>query len=139
MSVSLVDGHIDDDTPKMTDEQIIKALECCVSNNLDSCDDCPIKIECFTETVDCKKEALDLINRQKAEIERLTTRLDDKETQLDRLTIYFDEAVNRKVDDFMKRLESKLANNTDITAVGYQSVIADIINLVKEMVGAESG
>lgn len=55
----------------MTDAEIIKALECCCSNNIDSCEECPIKIECYTETIDCKKEALDLINRQKAEIERL--------------------------------------------------------------------
>ena len=52
----------------MTDEQIIKALECCKIGN---CDDCPfygIKEDC---DVELPEEALNIINRQKAEIERL--------------------------------------------------------------------
>lgn len=54
----------------MTDEQIIKALECCVKTEFIS--DCA-KCEMFA--FDCKdiliENALDLINRQKAEIERM--------------------------------------------------------------------
>ena len=52
----------------MTDEQIIKALECC---KIGECDDCPfygVKEDC---EVELPEEALNLINRQKAEIERL--------------------------------------------------------------------
>lgn len=52
----------------MTDEQIVKALECCKIGN---CDDCPfygVKEDC---EVELPEEALDLINRQKAENERL--------------------------------------------------------------------
>lgn len=41
--------------------------------------------------------------------------------------------------EFAERLEPKLANNTDISAVGYQSVIDDIENLIKEMVGEDNG
>ena len=66
MSVSLINGHIDDE---MTDEQIIKALECCLGY---SCSGCPCEkgasILCLD---DLHRYALDLINRQKAEIERL--------------------------------------------------------------------
>ena len=55
----------------MTDNDIIKALECCVVSD-DSCSDsCPLRhIEgnCFYIL---NKPILDLINRQKAEIERL--------------------------------------------------------------------
>ena len=55
----------------MTDNEIIKALECCGSKGLLSfCDDCP-----YCEGGWCinkmPKDTLDLINRQKAEIERL--------------------------------------------------------------------
>lgn len=54
----------------MTDNEIIKALECCVKTEFIS--DCA-KCEMFA--FDCKdiliENALDLINRQKAEIERL--------------------------------------------------------------------
>ena len=53
----------------MTDTEIIKALECCVSRK-NSCNGCP------AHTMNCTPRvamafALDLINRQKEEIERL--------------------------------------------------------------------
>ena len=57
----------------MTDNEIIKALECCSMDNVKDCDCCPYneiqtKTYCANELI---KDALDLINRQKAEIERL--------------------------------------------------------------------
>ena len=71
-NVSLIDGHIDNDV--MTDEQIIKGLEYKI-NVL--CDTCDIKDkECCTTCVfGLAKATLDLINRQKAEIERLRNAL----------------------------------------------------------------
>ena len=70
-NVSLVDGHIDNG---MSDEDIIKALECCkYSVNNKDCENCPY-VECETMTGcvgELLEDALDLINRQKAEIERL--------------------------------------------------------------------
>ncbi len=57
---------------KFTDEEVIKALECCLnSRHLMSCQEC-----CFRgKSVNCvywlEYNALDLINRQKAKIERL--------------------------------------------------------------------
>ena len=53
----------------MTDNEIIKALECCGGSN---CHECPIE-GC---TDDIFGNALDLINRQKAEIERLKKKID---------------------------------------------------------------
>ena len=53
----------------MTDNEIIKALECCTTNGA-SCKDCPAFVK--VDRSNCKKYfrgALDLINRQKAEIE----------------------------------------------------------------------
>lgn len=59
----------------MTDNEIIKALEYCTSSDIShsSCRDCP----CFEHPEGCVtlKDALALILRQKAEIERLTTEL----------------------------------------------------------------
>ena len=61
----------------MTDNEIIKALECCGTARLrehegdeSPCTDCPMQIceDCEVGLPDC---ALDLINRQKAEIEKL--------------------------------------------------------------------
>ena len=60
----------------MTDNEIIKALECC-SNGLDGCRECPAKehnLECGNVL---KFRALNLINRQKAEIARLKQTQDD--------------------------------------------------------------
>ena len=51
----------------MTDNEIIKTLECCINNK---CSNCPQRKMACSETV-AMENALDLINRQKAEIERL--------------------------------------------------------------------
>ena len=56
----------------MTDNEIIKALECCnKSDNGKGCFECPYRQYC----PDClrrrNEDTIDLINRQKAEIERL--------------------------------------------------------------------
>ena len=51
----------------MTDNEIIKALECCSDSN---CHECPIE-GC---TDDIFRNALDLINRQKARIKELEER-----------------------------------------------------------------
>ena len=58
----------------MTDEQIIKALECCATDDGDDCFQCPYGNIVYKPgdggcVNRCRKEALDLINRQKAEVE----------------------------------------------------------------------
>ena len=55
----------------MTDNEIIKVLECCMqTENISCCAKCSLRDKdyCYSEV---SKYALDLINRQKAEIERL--------------------------------------------------------------------
>ena len=56
----------------MTDNDIVKALECCVEGTSTACFECPFRLTPYTA---CKtlaeKQAIDLINRQKEEIERL--------------------------------------------------------------------
>lgn len=53
----------------MTDNEIIKALECCMDGR--DCAECPAQGVCMHD-YDCPKSiALDLINCQKAEVERL--------------------------------------------------------------------
>lgn len=64
----------------MTDNEIIKALECCLEGcNAEGCEDCPL----YEKVEDCEIEipiiALNLINRQKAEIEKLKTQLGKRE------------------------------------------------------------
>jgi hypothetical protein len=54
----------------MTDNEIIKALECCVHDDYDYCKECS-----YLKNKPCQlnliQDAFDLINRQRAEIERL--------------------------------------------------------------------
>lgn len=50
----------------MTDNEIIKALECCMT---DTCSECPFTFAGCIDTL--PKEAIKLIKRQQAEIERL--------------------------------------------------------------------
>ena len=53
----------------MTDSEIIKALECC---NVGPCPSCPLFVKGAGHCViDLKREALGLVKRQAAEIERL--------------------------------------------------------------------
>ena len=70
-NVSMIDGHIDE--PKITDDEVIKALKCCAGEG--ACDDaCPgNKVKCETE-----KYTLDLIYRQKADVERLRDYINHK-------------------------------------------------------------
>ena len=67
----------------MTDNEIIKALECCTQGNTsDVCVDCPLRTTdiCTEEENGVLKLAIDLINRQKAEIRKLM--IDNKENEI---------------------------------------------------------
>lgn len=61
----------------MTDNEIVKALYCCLQKD-GNCDDCPYKgYQCISEKGEnvFYKDILDLINRQKADIENLNIEL----------------------------------------------------------------
>lgn len=132
MSVSLIDGHLDD-APGMTDNEIIKALECC-KNGL--CANCP-RLNTPEHILHCKEqlmcEALDLINRQKAEIERLNGNL-----------FVISNACMQRRNEAIQEFADRLADKADLIKVNaFDSKLAisqEVIdNLVKEMVGVESG
>ena len=75
--VSMIDGHIDE--PKMTDNDVIKALNDCMNTE---CRDCPLSYnQCEIEHGGVPTFIVNLINRQKAEIERLKQNL--KEAHID--------------------------------------------------------
>lgn len=80
----------------MTDNEIIKALECC-STYKGKCTDCPAFVK--VDRSNCKQVlfgAIEIINRQKAEIERLEelVYLADNETANVR-DLYFEEKSER--------------------------------------------
>lgn len=70
---------------KYTDEEVIKALECCSKDVplLNSCEGCPFAGEKCAAFL--PQTALDLINRQKAEVERLEHIRADLSKENDRL------------------------------------------------------
>ena len=134
----------------MTDEEIIKALALCSSEHLGCEDGCPyiprdIKAQFCSDAL--KKDALDLINRQKAEIKRLENhskevaenctfvmRENDKATNkrfLEALEVVKAEAIK----EFIKGL--KKYNESIYSEFKAKIINEDIDNFVKEMVGDE--
>lgn len=63
----------------MTDNEILKALECCLRDDetysADGCENCPLNSD-NNCTYALRKHSLNLINRQKAEIEELVHKLE---------------------------------------------------------------
>ena len=119
----------------MTDNDIIKALECCC--NAVECDDnCPLKHK--PSITDCNKEFLDLINRQKAEIERLqkdSKRLKKVQMQLDDAMKMYSTIKAEAVREFAERLKNKRLHIEDEGQIFKMVHCYEIDNLVKEMVG----
>ena len=116
----------------MAYKEIIKALECC-SCKPAKCDDCPCMQtgECF----EVGKYAIDLINRQKAEIEQLEK---DKE----KLAYSFANAVGQKmtakseaIKEVIEGLKSK--KTTAISCDLFEEVVrlSDIESIINEIVG----
>ena len=94
-------------TPKLTDEQIIKAYEIC--NVEGSCNDCPAKDTKYCDTL--PKDIFDLINRLKAKNLQLNSDLIILENYYEHLKQNFDETVEKN-----KRLRMKLINAVNTIA-----------------------
>jgi hypothetical protein len=131
----------------MTDNDIIKALECC--RDFGDCSLCPYEKATFENEADCAQrmhtDALDLINRQKAEIDRLEKQI--KELLIsETCELYIPmeiacrvrkghpifKAIKSEVaKEFAERLKAKAQFSEDFgdAAVSYD----DIDNIVKEM------
>ena len=117
----------------MTDNEVIKALECCGFEYGNRCSICP-KYDGGNDF--CQEElhryALDLINRQKAEIERLEKALEEQyESSIIAMDVYKSEAIK----EFAERLKLKLQWDTEFeNTLVFET---DIDNLVKEMTEVE--
>ena len=148
----------------MTDNEIVKALECCVwTRSLSDClkSGCPARkregCSYFLRTddvfegvifVELIKDAIDLINRQKAEIERLKENLN---IELKNYATEYDykikaEAVKEFAENAVKRVEKaklkyqKLCKEQgeemeEHMHIHFNGIIGIINNLLKEMVG----
>lgn len=137
----------------MTDNEIIKALEYCQSETTENCNKCPLvfKGACQQE---CLRKALDLINRQQADLEFAKNinalqmeELQKAQADNERLKKLLEEAdVNYNkcakrfykegVKEFAERLKEKAfyCERTD-RKDNFMVAEMDIDNLVAEMVG----
>lgn len=115
----------------MTDNEIIKALEYCLSGkDYDTaCMKCPIEPICESDDI-LLKYALDLINSQKAEIESLKHRKTELQIRNQELQHEKSEAIKEFIDELKNRVVNKY-EYTDIR------VFKEIDNLVKEMTEVE--
>ena len=143
----------------MTDAEIIKALECCCDTKEIVCTDkCPLyDCDCDCWSV-MKHDVLDLINRQKAEIERLNKEisisqhlLSDAWRNIEIQDKFYKTARADAIKEFVKRLKGTDGYNNHIFDACASVIVPDeykkgryektkevwelIDNLVKEMVG----
>ena len=137
----------------MTDNEIIKALECC-ANNPNECVCYESKCPLFGQkSIDIlSKNALDLIKRQKAEIERLEERIlevqrCDQELIETLHKIHEKKEKTTKAEAVKEFAEELKEHKIDVdVSYGYGReqyteavAVIDIDNLVKEMVGEGGG
>ena len=85
----------------MTDNEIIKALECC--SNGEPCANCPCQKQC--DETDLAEIALDLINRQQAEIERLKIENQSLRSAANSYKLHYNEARAEAVKEFAEKLK----------------------------------
>ena len=116
----------------MTDNEIMKALECCA--NCESCDfettNCPL-----VEEMECRsllaQKALDLITRQQAEIERLQKEVNLVSIQFQDLQEETDEIKSKAYKEFAKLLRRQSFDRLYVS-------VDEINNLLKEMAGEDN-
>lgn len=113
----------------MTDDEIVKALECCRD---DTCVSCPICTEGLCNG-GLHKNTLDLINRQKADIEQLKKDLMMCKLEKEMMYQVADEIKSVAIKDFAEQLKKRfyLFNGRCVVDV------PQIDNLVKEITEVE--
>lgn len=136
----------------MTDAEIIKAMICCTNFPVCDRDNCP-----YGESTSCAtmlgKDVVNLINRQKAEIERfkkietavngfwdeipkLAMVKNKKYPTLEELLEYIENLKNEAIKEFAERLRTEMWQDwNECSETIYCVDMKDVDNLVKEMVG----
>ena len=122
----------------MTDEQIVKALECCVGNY--PCRECPYD----NKGCEIEPDALDLINRQKAEIERLNEENEKQKIILEgiRDAVHplpfetdYDKAIKQSKSEAVREFAQAFVSDLPPTIFTRDYVKAEVFKLLKEMAG----
>lgn len=103
---------------KYTDEEVIKALECCSKSGMLNCRACPYEASCNMGESKMQAHALDLINRQKAEV-----------------AFWMDAAANAKkeaVKEFAEKLKKELTTGAAAMRVSTLDIINDLVKELTE-------
>lgn len=118
----------------MTDNEIIKALECCAKS---SCKNCPENCGSAMCLKNLVIDSLDLINSQQAEIERLQDFNENLQTGNTALSNEILEIKSEAIKEFAERLKGRLTGIGRSTIYGnfeYGTIKSyEIDDLVKEM------
>ena len=85
----------------MTDNEIIKALECCAEDEWRCNNNCPFFEKCSKTLM--AKSSLDIITRQQAEIERLKIENQSLRGAANSYKIHYDEARAEAVKEFCNK------------------------------------
>ena len=127
---------------KFTDEEIIQALECHI--NAEDCVSCEMFGWC--DEIILTKLVLDLINRQKAEIEKLKSKNEILSHNADNAfqeglnecrELFEPEIKSEAYKEFAEKLENEINCRTTLSREQDKNVIHIMHNLLKEMVGEE--
>lgn len=116
----------------MTDEQIIKALECCATDDGDDCFQCPYGNIVYKSgnggcVNRCRKDALDLINRQRAENKKLEIELKAMRGTANTYKKWYHEAKSEAIKEFARELKCGVPQETGVIRC------KEIDDLVKQM------
>ena len=137
---------------KLTDKDVVEGLERCISTTTDkACAGCPFNKQnlCDIDQWALERYALDLIKRQKSEIERLKSANDEKFRQWDMLAektkTHYADLYNEAKDklkaeaykEFAERIRECCNSNNELSADAWLSVTTDINCVLKEMVGEQ--
>lgn len=119
----------------MTDNEIIKALECCGKPVLEECClECPYHLGGQENCHKLLGDIIDLINRKQAEIEELRIENQSLRAAANSYKMHYNEAKAEAIKEFAERLkESK--KQYEGTLAGMTFTMTELDNLVKEMVG----
>ena len=121
----------------MTDNEIIKALECCTDESYENCNECPYS----TDTLSCERlklleDSLDLINSLKAEIERLKKEVSVARDAYISIQDRYEHTKAEAYKESAGMIKDKWFDNRyDSPDVDFDDFIS---NLLKEMVGEEN-
>ena len=121
----------------MTDNEIIKAMQCVMGNDV-SCSECEYqKVLPFPSCRNmCAKNALGLINRQKAEIERLKKNIDGLNIfTTDYIKVIRLQVMKEFVEEFKRK--ATVVHKTHSGKYWYEIDDDEIDNILKEMMEVE--